>query len=74
MLTASGTGDSSGIRQDPEPTLIFHRRALGRTTEVVSSELGGLPVSFVGYRTDGRRVARGTPVQGQFFQRDVEIK
>ncbi len=31
----------------------------------------GFPVSFVGYRADGRRVARGTPVQGQFIQREV---
>ncbi len=29
----------------------------------------GLPVSFVDYLADGRRVARGTPVQGQFIQR-----
>ena len=28
----------------------------------------GLPVTFVGYRADGRRVARGTPVQGQFIR------
>jgi len=29
----------------------------------------GLPVSFVDYLADGRRVVRGTPVQGQFIQR-----
>jgi murein DD-endopeptidase MepM/ murein hydrolase activator NlpD len=29
----------------------------------------GLPVAFVDYRADGRRVARGTPVQGQFIER-----
>lgn len=31
----------------------------------------GLPVSFVSYRVDGRRVARGTPVQGQFIAKEV---
>lgn len=30
----------------------------------------GLPVSFVGYRADGRRIVRGTPVQGQFIERE----
>jgi murein DD-endopeptidase MepM/ murein hydrolase activator NlpD len=29
----------------------------------------GLPLAFVDYRADGRRVARGTPVQGQFVER-----
>ncbi|MBA3245999.1 MAG: M23 family metallopeptidase, partial [Actinobacteria bacterium] len=31
----------------------------------------GLPVSFVGYRADGRHVARGTPVQSQFIRKEV---
>ncbi len=30
----------------------------------------GLPVSFVGYRADGRWISRGTPVQGQFIGRE----
>jgi len=30
----------------------------------------GLPVSFVAYRADGRRIGRGTPVQGQFIERE----
>jgi murein DD-endopeptidase MepM/ murein hydrolase activator NlpD len=29
----------------------------------------GLPVVFRGYVADGRRIARGTPVQGQFLER-----
>jgi len=29
----------------------------------------GLPASFVGYRADGRHVARGTPVQSQFIRK-----
>ena len=28
----------------------------------------GLPLAFVDYRADGRRIARGTPVQGQFIR------
>jgi murein DD-endopeptidase MepM/ murein hydrolase activator NlpD len=30
----------------------------------------GLPISFVGYRADGRRIDRGSPIQGQFIERE----
>ncbi len=30
----------------------------------------GWPVSFAEYRAYGRRVARGTPVQGQFIEKE----
>ena len=40
-----------------------------RTQPDLFSGARGLPVSFVDYLADGRRVARGTPLQGQFIQR-----
>ena len=56
------TGNSGN---SSEPHLHFHvQDAPG-----LFSGARGLPVSFVDYRVDGRRVARGTPVQGQFIQR-----
>jgi murein DD-endopeptidase MepM/ murein hydrolase activator NlpD len=59
VIGACGNSGSSS-----EPHLHFHvqdRRELFRRAR-------GLPVSFGGYVADGRRVGRGTPVQGQFIR------
>ncbi len=56
------TGNSGN---SSEPHLHFHVQ----DRPALFGEARGLPVSFVGYRADGRPVARGTPVQGQFVER-----
>ena len=55
------TGNSGN---SSEPHLHFHVQ----DRPALFGAARGLPVSFVDYRVDGRRVARGTPVQGQFVQ------
>ncbi len=64
-----GPGDLLGLTgnsgNSSEPHLHFH---LQDRPELFTGARG-LPVSFVGYRADGRRIARGTPVQGQFLAR-----
>jgi murein DD-endopeptidase MepM/ murein hydrolase activator NlpD len=52
---AGNSGNSS------EPHLHFHVQDRAR----LFGAARGLPVTFRGYRADGRRVARGTPVQGE---------
>ena len=47
-----------------EPHLHFHLQ--DRPTLFGAAR--GLPVAFAGYAADGRTVARGTPVQGQFLR------
>ena len=56
------TGNSGN---SSEPHLHFH---VQDRPELFGSARG-LPVSFVGYSADRRRIARGTPVQGQFLAR-----
>ena len=64
-----GPGDLLGLTgnsgNSSEPHLHFH---LQDRPELFTGARG-LPVAFVGYRADGRRIARGTPVQGQFLAR-----
>ena len=63
------TGDVLGLTgnsgNSSEPHLHFHVQ----DRPGLFGGARGLPVSFVDYRADGRRVARGTPVQGQFIAR-----
>ena len=61
--TVLGLTGNSG--NSSEPHLHFHVQ----DQPDLFSGARGLPVSFVDYRADGRRVARGTPLQGQFIQR-----
>ena len=62
-------GDALGLTgnsgNSSEPHLHFHVQ----DRPGLFGAARGLPVSFVGYRADGRRIARGTPLQGQFIQR-----
>lgn len=62
--TVLGLTGNSG--NSSEPHLHFHVQDEPR----LFGTAWGLPVSFVDYRADGRRIARGTPVQGQFIQGD----
>ncbi|MBA2296823.1 MAG: hypothetical protein H0W14_02140 [Actinobacteria bacterium] len=61
-LITCNSGNSS------EPHLHFHIQA----RPVLFGSARALPVSFVAYAADGRRVGRGTPVQGQFIQWEVD--
>jgi len=60
------TGNSGNSGNSSEPHLHFHVQDRAG----LFAGARGLPVSFVDYRADGRRVVRGTPVQGQFIERE----
>lgn len=62
--TVLGLAGNSG--NSSEPHLHFHVQ----NRPGLFGSARGLSVSFFGYRADGRRVARGTPVPGQFIQND----
>jgi hypothetical protein len=61
--TVLGVCGNSG--NSSEPHLHFHVQDRAK----LFGAARGLPVRFVGYRADGRRVARGTPRQGEFLRR-----
>jgi murein DD-endopeptidase MepM/ murein hydrolase activator NlpD len=48
-----------------EPHLHFHVQDRAK----LFGAARGLPATFVDYRADGRRIARGTPRQGEFVRR-----
>ena len=60
---ALGSCGNSG--NSSEPHLHFHVQDRAR----LFGAARGLPIAFRGYKADGRIVARGTPVQGQFLRR-----